>query len=70
MTSADRSLPEEITAYGAALQAQIPMTPEMILDYRRRLDESQKAAATTAIRSVSKCQYRHRENLTPDRAIA
>ena len=38
--------PEEITAYGAALQAQIPMTPEMILDYRRRLDESQKAAAT------------------------
>ncbi|WP_209000819.1 DotH/IcmK family type IV secretion protein [Labrenzia sp. DG1229] len=43
----DRQLtPEEITAYGAALQAQIPMTPEMIFDYRRRLDESQKAAAT------------------------
>ena len=43
----DRPLtPEEITAYGAALQSQFPMTPEMILDYRRRLDESQKAAAT------------------------
>ena len=43
----DRPLtPEEITAYGAALQAQFPMSPEMILDYRRRLDESQKAAAT------------------------
>lgn len=43
----DRPLsPEEITAYGAALQSQFPMTPEMILDYRRRLDESQRAAAT------------------------
>jgi intracellular multiplication protein IcmK len=43
----DRPLtPEEITAYGAALQSQFPMTPEMILDFRRRLDESQKAAAT------------------------
>lgn len=43
----DRPLtPEEITAYGAALQSQFPLTPEMILDYRRRLDESQKAAAT------------------------
>ncbi len=43
----DRPLtPEEITAYGAALQSQFPMTPEMIRDYRRRVDESQKAAAT------------------------
>ena len=43
----DRPLtPEEITAYGAALQSQFPMTPEMIQDYRRRVDESQKAAAT------------------------
>ncbi len=43
----DRPLtPEEITAYGAAIQSQFPMTPEMILDYRRRVDESQKAAAT------------------------
>ena len=43
----DRPLtPEEITAYGAAIQSQFPMTPEMIRDYRRRVDESQKAAAT------------------------
>jgi intracellular multiplication protein IcmK len=43
----DRPLtPEEITAYGAALQSQFPMTPEMIRDYRRRVDESQRAAAT------------------------
>ncbi len=43
----DRPLtPEEITAYGVALQSQFPMTPEMIQDYRRRVDESQKAAAT------------------------
>ncbi len=43
----DRPLtPEEITAYGAAIQSQFPMTPEMIMDYRRRVDESQKAAAT------------------------
>lgn len=43
----DRPLtPEGITAYGAALQSQFPMTPEMILDYRRRVDESQRAAAT------------------------
>lgn len=43
----DRPLtPEEITAFGAALQSQFPMTPEMIRDYRRRLDESQRAAAT------------------------
>jgi len=42
----DRPLsPEEITAYGAALQSQFPMTPEMIRDYRRRVDESQRAAA-------------------------
>ena len=43
----DRPLtPEEITAYGAAIQSQFPMTPEMIRDYRRRVDESQKAAAS------------------------
>lgn len=43
----DRPLtPEEITAYGAAIQSQFPMTPEVIRDYRRRVDESQKAAAT------------------------
>jgi len=37
----DRPLtPEEITAYGAALQSQFPMTPEMFRDYRRRVDES------------------------------
>lgn len=43
----DRPLtPEEITAYGAAIQSQFPMTPEMIRDFRRRVDESQKAAAT------------------------
>ena len=47
MDDLDRPLtPEEITAYGAALQSQFPMTPEMIQDYRRRVDESQKAAAT------------------------
>ncbi|KKN75368.1 hypothetical protein LCGC14_0381120 [marine sediment metagenome] len=47
MDELDRPLtPEEITAYGAALQSQFPMTPEMIQDYRRRVDESQKAAAT------------------------
>lgn len=47
MDDLDRSLtPEEITAYGAALQSQFPMTPELIQDYRRRVDESQKAAAT------------------------
>lgn len=47
MDDLDRPLtPEEITAYGAALQSQFPMSPEMIQDYRRRVDESQKAAAT------------------------
>ncbi len=43
----DRPLtPEEITAYGAAIQSQFPMSPEMIRDFRRRVDENQKAAAT------------------------
>lgn len=42
----DRPLsPEEITAYGATLQKQFPLTPELIRDYRRRIDESQAAAA-------------------------
>ena len=42
----DRPLsPEEITAYGAALQQQFPLTPEMIRDYRRRLNANQAAAA-------------------------
>lgn len=38
--------PEEITAYGAAIQSQFPMNPDMIRDFRRRIDENQKAAAT------------------------
>ena len=37
--------PEEITAYGVAIQSQMPMTPDLIRDYRRRVNESQKAAA-------------------------
>ncbi len=42
----DRPLsPEEITAYGAALQSMMPMSPELIRDFRKRLDESQKAAS-------------------------
>ncbi|MDH7792548.1 DotH/IcmK family type IV secretion protein [Ochrobactrum sp. AN78] len=42
----DRPLsPEEITAYGAALQSLMPMTPQMIRDFRKRLDENQKAAS-------------------------
>lgn len=37
----DRPLtPEEITAYGATLQSQFPVTPEMIRDYRRRVGVS------------------------------
>ncbi|AQZ54255.1 intracellular multiplication protein IcmK [Martelella mediterranea] len=45
----DRPLsPEEITAYGAAVQSQMPMTPELIRDYKRRVNESQKAAAQPA----------------------
>lgn len=43
----DRPLtPEEITAYGSAIQSQFPMNPDMIRDFRRRVDENQKAAAT------------------------
>jgi intracellular multiplication protein IcmK len=46
LSDLDRPLsPEEITAYGATVQSLMPMTPEMIRDYRRRIDESQKAAA-------------------------
>ena len=42
----DRPLsPEEITAYGAALQQQFPLTPALIRDYRRRLNANQAAAA-------------------------
>ena len=42
----DRPLsPEEITAYGAALQQQFPLTPQMIRDYRRRLNANQATAA-------------------------
>lgn len=42
----DRPLsPEEATAYGSAVQSLMPMTPEMIRDYRRRVDENQKAAS-------------------------
>ncbi|MEC5382752.1 DotH/IcmK family type IV secretion protein [Aurantimonas sp. C2-6-R+9] len=42
----DRPLsPEEITAYGVTLQQQIPLSPELIRDYRRRLNESERAAA-------------------------
>lgn len=42
----DRPLsPEEITAYGQALREQFPLNPDMIRDYRRRLNESQRAAA-------------------------
>jgi intracellular multiplication protein IcmK len=42
----DRPLsPEEITAYGAAIQSQMPMPPELIRDYKRRVNESQRAAA-------------------------
>ena len=42
----DRPLsPEEITAYGAALQQQFPLTPELIRDYRQRLNANQAAAA-------------------------
>lgn len=42
----DRPLtPEEITAYGAAIQSQMPLSPSLIRDYRRRVDDSQKAAA-------------------------
>ncbi|MBP8938373.1 MAG: hypothetical protein KBG72_07805 [Agrobacterium sp.] len=40
--------PEEVTAYGSTVQMSMPMTPEMIRDYRRRVDESQKAAAMPA----------------------
>ncbi len=46
LSELDRSLtPEEITAYGATVQSLMPMSPEIIRDYRRRVDESQKAAA-------------------------
>lgn len=42
----DRPLsPEEITAYGQSLREQFPLNPDMIRDYRRRLNESQRAAA-------------------------
>lgn len=37
--------PEEITAYGSSVQTAMPMSPELIRDYRRRVDASQKAAA-------------------------
>jgi intracellular multiplication protein IcmK len=37
--------PEEVTAYGAALQSVMPMSPELIRNFRQRVDESQKAAA-------------------------
>ena len=37
--------PEEITAYGAALQQQFPLTPELIRDYRRRLNAIENARA-------------------------
>ncbi len=46
LSELDRPLtPEEITAYGATVQSLMPMSPEIIRDYRRRVDESQKAAA-------------------------
>ncbi len=46
LSELDRPLsPDETTAYGAALQSLIPMTPEMIRDFRKRLDENQKAAS-------------------------
>lgn len=46
LSELDRPLtPEEITAYGAAVQSVLPMSPKLIRDYRRRIDESQKAAA-------------------------
>lgn len=42
----DRPLtPEEITAYGQSLRQQFPLNPDMIRDYKRRLDASQRAAA-------------------------
>lgn len=42
----DRPLsPEEATAYGSAVQSLMPMTPDMIRDYRRRVDENQRAAS-------------------------
>jgi intracellular multiplication protein IcmK len=42
----DRPLtPEQATAYGAAVQSNLPMTPEMIRDYRRRVDEAERAAS-------------------------
>lgn len=42
----DRPLtPEEITAYGQSLRDQFPLDPSLIRDYRRRLNESQRAAA-------------------------
>ncbi len=42
----DRPLsPEEITAYGQSLRQQFPLNPDMIRDYKRRLNESQRAAA-------------------------
>lgn len=42
----DRPLsPEVITAYGSSVQTAMPMSPELIRDYRRRVDASQKAAA-------------------------
>ncbi|GLU29921.1 DotH/IcmK family type IV secretion protein [Brucella sp. NBRC 12950] len=37
--------PEVITAYGAAVQSLMPMTPEMIRDYRKRVDDIEKAAS-------------------------
>ena len=46
LSDLDRPLtPEEVTAYGATVQSLMPMSPEIIRDYRRRVDESQKAAA-------------------------
>ncbi|OYR17612.1 DotH/IcmK family type IV secretion protein [Brucella thiophenivorans] len=42
----DREItPEEATAYGAAVQTLMPMTPDMIRDYRKRVDETQRAVS-------------------------
>ncbi|WP_210190440.1 DotH/IcmK family type IV secretion protein [Ensifer aridi] len=46
LSELDRPLtPEEITAYGATVQSVMPMSPELIREYRKRIDDSQKAAA-------------------------
>ena len=46
LSELDRPLtPEEITAYAATVQRQIPLRPELIQDFRRRLNDAQRAQA-------------------------